>query len=585
MHHRKFLLAAAFLALGAAAAPETPLATLRDGLRANTDAFARASTRPNWSPTVRDITNCALTRLALGDDPRFAEQMLRHALDAQDMDPQSPTYGAIPWQINHPEIQDANSIEFAMQAIGPLLKHYGSRLSPEFRKELERHAQAGFACMRRHKVPVSYTNIFLMKTVNLILMGEAVRDDEAAAEGYRQLSDWLDYTRQAGIHEFASPTYYSTDLGSLLMGYLYAARPGSRETFGRILDYFWTDIAANYFAPRRDLGGAHSRDYDFLGGDGGLLLNMALGGLRDSYTTTKPDFEKVFPLESGLNHGYMPPESILKIAREPERIIEAKWDSAPGKDRYHYITPEFSIGSASASYGPQDKLIAVELASAKELPVITVVPDLFDAPYGKLKSKDRSGHSKPTHIPLHPNLVQRKGAILALLDLDPSREKPTVSLATNIVLPAAADSITLDDAVVDASKPFERPAGAKSVVTIREGRAAVAVRIFEAAACDGQKPAFVLKADPEGLKWGALRYAVYQYRGAEKQLTEKHLRVGILIAAGSDATELTERLRAAKIETTSDGVRARVGSEVFEAGREKREGSVFSINGRPVKLE
>jgi hypothetical protein len=569
-----------------AAAGDGAMAWLGEGLQARADALDRAAAKPDWSPTVRDVTNCALARLASGAGPAGVEAMLRRILATQDMDPGSATYGAVPWQVNHPEIQDANAIEFAMQAIGPLLKHYGGRLDPGFRAELERHVRAAFPCLRRHQVPVSYTNIFLMKTVNLILLGEAVGDQGVAAEGYRQLDDWVAYTRQAGIHEFASPTYYSTDLGSLLMGCLYAARPGAQRTFPRILDYFWADIAANSFAPRQDLSGPHSRDYDFLGGDGGLLLNMALVGLRQELGPAKPDPEKVFLLENGLNHGYTPPAAILALARVPERVVTGRWDLEPGKTRTNYLTPDFAIGSASASYGPQDKLIAVELGSRKELPVISVVPDVFDAPYGKFKSRDRSGHSKPRHPPLRPAVAQEKGAVLALLDLDPRAEKEIETLATNVLLPARADLVTLDGKTVDAAQPFELAAGPQSVVGIREGHAAVAIRIFSAQGCGGQKPAFRLKADAEGLPWGALRYTVYHYRGPTRQQAEKHLRVGILILAGKDLGEVTERVRTARIETTPGGVLVRLGQGlVLDTGADRNPAAGLRVNGTEIKLE
>ena len=166
--------------------------------------------------------------------------------------------------MRHPEIKDANAIEFTAQLLGPMLLHYGGKLAPEVRKELERHVHATFAVLTRHNVKVSYTNIYLMKTVSLILMGEAVHDDAAANAGYAQLKEWIDYTNRAGVQEFLSPTYYSVDLNSLNMGYLYAARKGAHEQFGEILDYLWTDIAANSFPARGDLAGPHSRDYDFL---------------------------------------------------------------------------------------------------------------------------------------------------------------------------------------------------------------------------------------------------------------------------------------------------------------------------------
>jgi hypothetical protein len=492
----------------------------RRDFAASVDAFQKTVARPNATPSVRDLTNGALAILTLGRPAGEAESLMRTAFGLQDM-----TAGTVPWQVGHPEISDANAIEFACQAVGPMLLHYGRSLSPAFREEMLPHIRAAFVAMRNHKVPVSYTNIFLMKTVNLMLMGEAIGDAEAASDGYSQLDQWIEYTQQNGIHEFDSPTYYSVDLNSLNMGFRFAARPEIRGKFKAILDYFWTDIAANYFSGRRDLAGAHSRDYDFLTGNGRLLLHAWLDGLRDAPYSEKPDMEMVYVLENEMAEGYRPGAKLLALAETPERVVVSRWDADPTRVRYTYITPDFAMGHANGDYNAQDKMISVELASEKDLfPAITVVPDTTDQPYGKLKSKDRSGHNKPTHLPLHPRIVQEKGMLRAVLNLD----KLTPEVALNIVLPAKADRIVLDGEVIQANQPFEKTGGPASVVGVREGNHAVAIRIFHA---DGTQPRFVLQADREGLRWGAARYTVYP------RSQDKRVRIGILMVAGGCASD------------------------------------------------
>ena len=266
---------------------------------------------------------------------------------------------------------------------------------------------------------------------------------------------------------------------------------------------------------------------------------MYLEGLRDWPYTDKPDFETVFVLENEVAGGYRPAPKILARAEMPEREVRSRWDANPDRDRYAYLTPEFAIGYANGDYNAQDKMIAVELASSKEsLPAIAVVPDATDQPYGKLKSKDRSGHNKPKHNPLHPTIVQDKGTLTAVLNLDGSAE----NLATNIILPAQADRIVLDSESVRADQPFAKAAGSETVVGVREGNAGVAIRIFHA---DGGKPEFVLQADREGLRWGAARYTVYHH------LRDRHIRVGLLIMAAKcvndrDLADLVSKARQAK---------------------------------------
>jgi hypothetical protein len=60
------------------------------------------------------------------------------------------------------------------------------------------------------RADISYTNMYLMSTVNAILMGEIVggeRGKIAAGVGYRMWTEWRNFTATTGgIHEFTSPT-------------------------------------------------------------------------------------------------------------------------------------------------------------------------------------------------------------------------------------------------------------------------------------------------------------------------------------------------------------------------------------------
>jgi hypothetical protein len=574
----------AWFVLASALAAEAPnraaMASFRESIARTLASLETAVSRPGSQPSIRDLPNGALTRLLLGQDPAGAERLLRFAFEQQQPD------GTVPWQIGRPEIKDANAIEFTMQPVGPILKGYGAKLSPEFKAWLRPRVSAAFTAMRHHKVPVSYTNIFLMKTVNLVLAGEAVGDAEAAAEGYAQLDAWIAYTRDAGIHEFNSPTYYCTDLNSLVGAWRYMDRAEGREKVRRILDYFWTDIAANFFEGRQRMSGPHSRDYDFLTGHGGIDMYLAAAGWRERPYTDRVDLEKVYVLLNDFPGGYQPAASLRKLAATPHRTVIQTWGLEPDNVRTHYVTPQYSIGSTSADYNPQDKLISVELASRDDIPAITVVPDPFDAPYGKVRMNDRSGHSKPWHAPLHLTSVQQDGVILALLDIDPSTARAAGSFSTSVILPAAADVFKLDGRTVSLAKPAAYPAGAESVVGLKLGGAAVAMRIFRAEAFEPDfKPSFALQSDAAGLKLGAARYTVYQYQGSQTVFGNKHAFVGLLIAAGTELDPLMRKLREARLEDSSDGaewkVAAHLGSLHLEAARsiEKRKTVLRRVNG------
>jgi hypothetical protein len=128
---------------------------------------------------------------------------------------------------------------------------------------------------------VCYTNIFLMNTVNLILLGEALADfgpnaATAKAVGLAQWAHWLEYTRASGLHEFDSPTYTAVQLNALYMLFIYGADEGVVEDAGLALNLLWTATAASWFGPGHMIGGPHSRDYDALFGKGMLNGQLSL---------------------------------------------------------------------------------------------------------------------------------------------------------------------------------------------------------------------------------------------------------------------------------------------------------------------
>ncbi len=577
------------------------LAEIREGVKRTVVDLDKRLAQSSAVVSSRDLPNAALFELIIGENPRVAEALLRRAFAAQNMDPKSPEFGSIPWSLGSSDVKDENAIEFGTQALGPIWLHYGARLSAAFKKEMLPHFEASFAALRRREFRnPSYTNIFLMKAVNLILMGEAVGNQTAADDGYAELERWIAYTRENGIHEFNSSTYYCVDLNCLGLGYRYAKRPEAKAKFKTILDLFWADIAANSFHGR--LAGPQSRTYDFLHNTGGLDFYLYAEGLRERMTFGKADLEKTYLLELLADQGYHPDATLFALAGLKERVVQQRWDAQPGADCYHYLTPDYSIGSSSGNYGPQDMLLAVELASAKDLPIISVIPDIFDEPYGKRRTKDRTGHDKPTHLALNATAVQHEGAMLALLDLDPSKAPATASLATNIILPAQADAIVVDGQKVAANQPFDRELKHDTVVGVREGRTGIAIRFFHADAVKDQAPAYRLKADEVGLKLGAARLVVYHYTGPEKKLEDKHIKVGVLILAArceGDAAfaALQKQAREAAIEQTADAAAwkfsARVGERTLEAARDLKKPRslyqrvdgqemtrpVFSVNG------
>jgi hypothetical protein len=594
------LLMPLLLAAGAAQAASSlaeaeRLAAIATRVEASCRSFEQDLARPNPQPSVRQLTACALGWLELGQEPARAEKLVRHAFGLQVMDPASPVFGTVPWQEGHPEIKDPNAIEFTMQPVGVILLRHGGKLSGSFKQDAEPHVRAAITAIRRHKVPASYSNIYLMKLVNLLLLGQAIGDGAAIMEGKSNFETWLAYTRNNGVTEYDSPTYTPIQAACLALAHNLTSDTGLKAKLKAALDFYWADLAANYFVGRQTMTGPASRDYSFLFSDPNVDYAYYLAGLRSSPPADTYSSDAVRAWTAARMSSYRPPPDILALAGLPERTVRSKFGPAPGRDRYVWLTPDFTIGSASAYYGPQDKRICAEFASDKQLPLISFVADALDAPFGLVRSTDRGGHSKPHHLPHLLATVQEKGFLLALIDLSPAIQYGEfTNLTSNVLLPVRADQLVLNGNRVDPAQPFDLAAGADAVVGVREGTATVVVRLFAADGCAGQAPSWKLEFD--GNQQGAGRLAVYHYRGPARKLTERTVRCGLILLAArcetqADFTAFLKRAAQVElIESTQNGVwqvKAKSGAVDLEAGLDlnQKQIALRRVNGRAWQSE
>ncbi len=523
----------------------TPLSTLEEALLARALTILNDDI-PNGSIiATRDLTNSALAILAAGGNPSAAQKLLTLAFSVQNIDPTSATYGSFPWYYNSSAVTDENADDYTAQALGPIWIHYRQLFPASFQSEMQTHMQGVISALLRRNVAVTYTNIYLMDAVSLLLIGQSVGNTTAINAGTEAIQEWVAYTQGTGIYEYGAPTYYSIDLDSLVMGFLYATEPSMHVTFQNILNEFWTDVKANYFYGQQDVSGAHSRDYDFLYGRGAILYYLWTEGLNSWYTTdvNLVEMGQVYVIENGLaSAGYHPNWNALPgVSNNSSKWIVQTSGTLPNGDRENWVTSDFALGSASASYGPQDKLINLKLATTKQkFPDISIVPDIYNAPYGLVVSPDSEGHLKPDHLALNPASVQKLGMLLTLLDLNPSQGGSISNLATNILLPVQANSISINGKSVDLSRPIQYAVKTGSWIGVRENTSAVLIRMFSVDALNGVSPQMVLQSDAGGVSYGAARLTAYHYQGSAAnpvRFTATHLKIGILIIAYHCANE------------------------------------------------
>jgi len=506
----------------------------------------------------RALGYAALASLAV-EDGSLAAGCLRRVLAAQVTDPRSPEKGSIPWNVGPSKAEDFNATEFAVQSWGPILLLYGDRLPPTVRAELIAHARAAVTAVERHVVDLSYDNIALLRAMNLVLLGTAVGDMAARTQGLQALQRFLDWRDQYGIHEFASPTCYGVDLDVLMVSYIALPRDGEvRGLLARALDHYWSDIAAQWDDRAGRLAGAHSRDYDFLQGHGGLDNYMYLEGRSAKPFGTGPGYILAYV---GTGRGGYEAHQLDDDHLVPRRrAVIARYGEHKAQTRYTWFEPGISLGTASFDYNYHDKLVNVAFDDPASLSEITIQPEpVGTLPYGQGSRTTASGETHASHAPLYPAIVQREGAALILLDLNASGVSR--GFETNIVLPVA--SIAVDERAVELAPGNNVALTTTNVVTVQHQNAVVALRVFHADRCDGAMPSIALRAEPEGLQRGAVRLVVVNTAGQGGRRCEA-VRVGLILRVGSTSSiaQLRADLHSADIEDlrmqASDGWKWRV---------------------------
>lgn len=552
------LLCGGVLAVDSPAPEPARIESLKPRIQAGLAELEALQRAPKSDPVVRELGAAALAYLMVAQDPAKAQAALEEIFALQEMDQAKPNYGNVPWQKGHPEIDDSNAIEFTALPLAALYIKYRDSLPAETRDQMRVRLGAALVAVESHPVPVWYTNIYLMNLANRILLGECVDNAEAVARGKANLERWLEFTGKNGITEYNSAVYAGVQLDVLHTLYNLVKNPEIKQLTGKALDYVWTDAAANYFPAAEAMSGSSSRSYSFLGHDLNVNQYYYLYGFQQTLPGRVGGlWGELFAWANGVWGGYTPSTELKKLAEEPVRVIRQRVGEEEGKDRYNYITPSFALGTSSFFYEHQDRQVSLMLNSPKNLPVVSVVLDPFNAPYGKVRILEtHGGHYKILHLRNEISAVQEKGAVLALMNLaSEAAKKIGASVATNVILPLQADELSVDGKPVKWGKEAI-PVSKDSVIGIREGRAAVAIRLFHADPAMEGHPVFYLRND--GARHGAGRLVAYHSRGKDGVTPVKMLRSGVMILARECANEeefarFFQEARSWKIEEAMDG--------------------------------
>jgi hypothetical protein len=464
---------------------------------------------PSGGGTVHDFGDYALSKVVLGDAGLAAPGLDTSAVSClftfQDEQPDSGTYGVFRFHFGDPYKPSDNPTEFALLPVAAL-----AATQPTWASNLNAYTSqlmAGLSAIEAHPVCPAYTNICLMQTAEMLALGGVLANNtdltvrqfglDRINSGRQRLSNWLAFTADAGITEFDTPTYTEVDLEVLGLAYLAAPDAATRAQVVTGLDDFWSDISANTFAPRGSLSGPNSRSYDFFTAQGGISLSMYLAGIRTDQPSQGADLSKGLLLLDWADGGYAPQANPLCMSTWPIREVRSTYGLDAGvthRQRYVYITPDYTLGSASADYGTslssdQDQLIQGQLPSTWSAQVMSILPDYLDAPGQPEQAGD---FTKVTHLQMSPASVQQGGALLVLLRIPAQNPRytntddggvlPLVNLATNVIIPvpnpADAGEIWLDAHQVGAQSDVVL--GPTPTMVIRLSHGALAASVLEA---------------------------------------------------------------------------------------------------------
>lgn len=399
------LLAACLLA-----APTKEQQRSLDGAFAN---IAKAGERLS----ARELARYALEATAAGETPAKVAQALATLRSQQELRPGHADFGNFRWYRGQPEVKDRNAVQFVCQNLLVLALAHGDQLDAANAAALKRLLTDAAQGSLRQTVRTNYTNIYLMKACNLVLLGQTLDDAALTAQGRANLKEFLTYTQTNGITEYNSTTYTGIDMDCAAQLVKLARDPQDQATGRTLLRLFWTEVAVNWFEPAQRLGGSHSRDYNYLQGIGATDTQLAANGWIPA---TKPD---VLGAEAASRTWLAPKEWTDGLRRTLPREVIQRWGQGPGMTATHWVTKDFSLGTCGTSKAYDDKVFALQFPDNRRSTMVYFVMESRNDPYGVNKEPDSNGHNKALH--LRPSLVtlQSKGRVLLLAGDDTEKPK------------------------------------------------------------------------------------------------------------------------------------------------------------------
>ena len=391
----------------------------------------------------------------------------------QELRKENPNFGNFRWYRGQPEVKDKNAVQFVCQNLLVLGLAHGDKLDAANAAALQALLTDAAQGSLQQRVRPDYTNIFLMKACNLVLLGQYLGDEKLTAQGRANLREFLTYTLTNGITEYNSTTYTGIDMECAIQLVKLARDPKDQETGRTLLRLFWTEVAVHWFEPCRRLGGSHSRDYNFLQGIGATDNQLAANGWI-------PAAKRETLGAEAASRTWLAPKAWTETLRAtlPREIVQ-RWGQGPGMTATHWVTKDFSLGTCGTSKAYDDKVFAVQFPGDRRSTMVYFAMESRNDPYGVNKEPDSNGHNKALH--LRPSLVtvqnQGRALLLAADDTEkPKHLRPVPELKglwSHVVFPSDAKVCDRDGRDLT---PGALPA--HGIVFLRQGPATLALQLI-----------------------------------------------------------------------------------------------------------
>ena len=456
----------------------------------------------------------AMAALDLPEDKRPAPESIVAILQAleelQDKNTESPTFGNFRWYWRTEEVLDKNAVEFVMTHLLPIRLEANDRLSAEAREILERMMRRAVDGCISHRVRSDYTNITVYNFVHLTLLGQLFDRPDAIREAGNRIDDFVIHVWDHGVYEYNSPWYYPISVDSLELGFRYVKDPVTKETFRKLLDYFWTDLALHWYRPSLRHAGAQSRSYRYLLGTGDTtrlfeFVGLAPPNLKSTSWTYMNSFRAV----------YRPDSKILALNQKYPRLLQSRWGREAGQWATAYLLDDIALGTAGAIYrSRQNMTLTVDLADYDTMPTTPppllprnyFIPDGREDPYGVNRFSTSDGHNKALHMQAFWMGAQRTCDALGVVLYTPESLKESV--LTNV---QSHFVFRKPDAIILGDKTIELPTNEKVEIDklsvfFRYGTKAFGIRVLWTRDKNSQSPKAYLIDD--GNKQGVYRLTI-----------------------------------------------------------------------------